>query len=142
MNIDRSLNRIVQTCFSPTSTPTYCTPTHCVLCGLSVVCCSPVLAYGSQAQSLFGGAGVVAATADVTSGSPGAVLVAAGGSLFRVTVAGAVSLVGVIQDSATGFSRVVPSGLTFVGRNTQCGAAAAGVAQGEVQHRAHGGYAL
>jgi hypothetical protein len=93
--------------------------------------CSAVLTYGSQAQALFGGAGVVSATADATSGAPGAVLVAAGGSLFRVTVSGVVTLVGVIQDSTAGYSRVVPTGLTFVGPNAQCGAAAADVAQGE-----------
>ena len=99
-------------------------------------CCSPppshfiplslsgVTAYGSQAQALFGGAGAVAAAADATSGS-GAVFVAAGSSLFRVTLAGSVARMGVIQDSASLFARVVPSGMTFVARNSQCVGAAA-----------------
>ncbi len=65
----------------------------------------------------------MAAAADATSGS-GAVFVATGSTLFRVLLSGTVARMGVIQDSTSLFARVVPSGMTFVARNAQCGGAA------------------
>jgi hypothetical protein len=77
------LRLVCQACGSPLR-PSLTYPAAVVLwCG--AVQCSAVLAYGAQAQALFAGAGVVSATADATSS--GAMLVAAGSGLFRVTMA-------------------------------------------------------
>jgi hypothetical protein len=101
-----------------------------------LVCCyssdSGVSAYGPQAQALYSGSVVVAATADATS-AEGGLMVAAGSSLFRVTLTGGVTRVGAVAVQLTplSFVRVVPTGLAFVGTNAQCVGAGGLSGQGE-----------
>jgi hypothetical protein len=51
-----------------------------------------------------------------------------------------VTWLGVIQDSTSSYSRVVPTGLVFVGRSAQCGATGTDVAQGKAPWDNDGSY--
>ena len=92
----------------------------CVSDGRVCVCDSLVDRYQTQATALFGGSGVVSATADVVGGS--GVFVAAGSGLFKVSLLGDITAVGRLQDTGGPDTEdsLVPTGLVFHSRNRQC----------------------
>lgn len=75
--------------------------------------------YQAMATSMFGGSGVVSVATDAASSS--GVYVAAGSTLFRVTILGSVTTIGRIQDAnAPGLLSLVPSSMVFYSPNRQC----------------------
>jgi hypothetical protein len=74
----------------------------------------------SEAASLLGGSGVVSVATDATSGS--GVYIAAGSTLFKVSILGDVTPVGrVVDTGASGaLASLVPSGIVFHTSNRQC----------------------
>jgi hypothetical protein len=88
-----------------------------VRCGFPLLR-SPVSAYTAAAGAVLGGAAVTAVAAD--GGTPVGVLITAGTKLYRVTLSGSITVVGVMQDSANTYANVTPSAVVFASGSSVC----------------------